>query len=369
MKITSISARKILDSMARPTIEVEVNGCRASVPTGTSRSEYEAPQITIDLMLKRFNKLKKIAKSREFSGLNDIFLMEKDVDISYFGGNTLLALSLAILKALSSHNNKEVYEFLGKKSKPRPILKVIEGGKHADGPYIQEMLVIPRKFDLWEASEFFHAFSEVLEKKDRNFMHSRGMEGGWATSLADMEVLDMLRQEIDNGGYKLDIGLDIAATTFYSKRYMGYDFLGRIFSKGEMIDFVRQIIKENKIFYVEDPLEENDYDGFEEISRKTKALICGDDIFSTNIKRLRKVARAGIVKPNQVGSLFGMFDFLDGLKKMKMLPVFSHRSRETEDIILAHLAVGLGAPFIKIGLTSGERTAKLNELMRILKCK
>ncbi len=371
MKVLSASARKILDSISKPTIEVEINGNRSSVPTGTSKSQYEAAQIPINQMLKKFESITKLAKKKNFNSIQDIVNFEEKLDPKKYGGNTILAFSYSLLKSLSNSKGKEVYQLLGKKKQPRPLFKVIEGGRHAKGPMIQEMLIIPKhkNFDkgVWESSEFFFRLGEVLEKKDPFFMNSRGMEGGWVTKLDDNQALDLLRQEIDEGGFNLDLGVDIASTSFYSKEYKGYDFHKYVFNQEEMIDYVRRIVRDNKLTYVEDPLEENDYEGFKKLTKKTRTMICGDDIFSTNVSRLRPVANSAIVKPNQIGSLGGTIKFIEALKKMKMTPVISHRSRETEDNILSHLCIGLGIPFMKIGLTSGERTAKVNELMRILK--
>jgi enolase len=371
MKVLTASVRKVLDSLAKPTIEVEINGHRSSVPTGTSKSQYEVVQLPVKTMLARFRSMKAKTKKKNFYTFQDILDFESSLEPRHYGGNLILALSYSLLKSLSTTKGKEVYQFLGKKSVPRPVLKVIEGGRHANGPSIQEILVIPKSRDfergVWEASELFFRLADLLEKKDKGFMNSRGMEGGWVTSLGDLQALDLVRQGIDSGGFHLDMGVDMAATSFYSDRMREYKIMERSFSREEMVDFVRQTIVDNKLVYVEDPLEEDDYEGFQELKERTRTMIVGDDIFSTNVKRLRPVANGAIVKPNQIGSLGGTIRFLNGLGKIRMTPIISHRSRETEDVILAHLAVGLGFPFIKIGLTSGERTAKVNELLRILK--
>ncbi|MCD6404154.1 MAG: hypothetical protein J7L59_03150 [Nanoarchaeota archaeon] len=355
MHIEEVKLRKVLNSFAKPTLEVEVNGVFSSLPSGTSKSKHEIGDVDVDSVLRRFPAKSLIG--REVNDLRDILEIEREF-LKY--GNAALALSLSLVKALAREEGKRPYELFGKKGRPIPLVKIVGGGKHARGPDIQEFLVFPKKRNpkgIFLCSEFFHHVGKILREKKTLF--GRDLEGGWVTSLKDLEVLKLLREEIDKGGFKLELGVDIAASSFFDGKYRLMGIKGR----EEMMKFVRSLMKDYDLKYVEDPLEEEDYDGFRELSKE--GFVCGDDIFATNPERLRPVARAAIVKPNQVGSLEKTIEFVEKVRELNMMPIISHRSQDTEDPILTHLAIGLGIPMMKIGISGGERTAKLNELLRV----
>lgn len=391
MKIKEVRARKILNSKGQETIEVDVNGFRASIGNGTSVGKFEVNALpkNIDNVIELVNnKLNKELGNLSINSFDDFDKIERTViaeDISKnfenIGGNLLVNIELAIIKAVS---NGEVWKFLNPNVKrlPFPIGNVIGGGKHSgkNCPDIQEFLIIPKAKNVNEAifanARFHEAAGEEIIKRDKSFNFGRNIEGAWIPNMNNYEVLDLLnkvREKIEKEfKIKIGLGIDIAASSLWNGRKYQYKNYSRfrqkrILSRSDQINFVTKLINNYDLKYVEDPLQEEDFDGFREL-KNGKCLIVGDDLTVTNLGRVKlaqEAINAVIIKPNQIGSLLRVKEVIDFAKSKKMKIIVSHRSGETEDNVIAHLAVGFDADYIKTGIVGGERVSKLNELLRI----
>lgn len=375
MRIEKAKARKILSSFGE-TVEVEINGEISSSPSGTSKSTYETFQVSnLDKAVSFFNK--KVSKKLIGFELNSIEQIEElenflNEFLNKIGGNLILATLMSSLKSLSSSKGIPLWKLFGNKlSIPSPLSKVVGGGMHAGtrGPEFQEFLVMTEgKNSFFKNFEILVEVGKLLEKQDINFNFGRDLEGGWVTNLSIEEVLTILKKLSKK--HKFKIGVDIAANSLYDKGTGNYIYRDKTLSREEQIDYVLSLIKRYSLFYVEDPLYEDDFTGFAEITDNSKCLICGDDLLSTNAERLKKAieikaCNACIVKPNQICSISKLIEFVNMAKKYKLVPVISHRSRESNDNYLSHIATGLQIPIIKMGISGGERTSKLNEFIRM----
>lgn len=397
--IVKINARKVFDSRGNATIEVELltkAGCGVALaPSGASTGLHETvsyPKGGVDegiKLIKNTIEPRLIGVDASETSTVDEFLHELDgtKDFSKLGGNVCLAISMAAAKAAALSKDIPFYEQLsGEKetSLPHPLGNVLGGGKHAgkNAPDIQEFLVLPMKaksfLDMASANIAVHKeVRNLLEKTDKTFTGGKGDEGAWAPNLNNDKALEIVVKAAEvvssQTGVEVSVGLDVASTSFWdtkSKKYI-YERSGVSRTRNEQIDFIIELIKKYKLVYVEDPLEEEDFEGFAEITKKTKnCLICGDDLFTTNTYRLSQgiklhAGNAIIIKPNQIGTLSDTLKAVKMAKDAKYIPVASHRSGETCDSYLAHLAVGFKCPIIKLGVVGGERLAKVNELLRI----
>ncbi len=398
--IEYVSIRKILDSRGNPTVEVDViteNGFgRAAAPSGASTGEREVtafPEEGIDDIINDFNNrvaIELVGLDAEDTSLIDHVLKEIDGtdNLSSLGGNTIVAISLATAKAAASSYDMPLYRFLGgnmKNEMPYPLGNMINGGAHAgkNAPDIQEFLVVPvGARDVTEAvfanSKVHKRIGELIRAKDSTFTGGKGDEGGWAPNLTNGDALEIQAKACEEVGDELGIeirpSMDIASSSLWDEKQEKYvyDREGVTRDSGEQVDFVEDIINTYNMFFMEDPCHENDFNGFAELTQRVgdKCLICGDDIFVTNAELLQKgidegAANAIIIKPNQIGTLSDTYKTVKLAKDNGYTPVVSHRSGETTDKTIAHLAVAFSSPLIKTGAISGERIAKLNELIRI----
>lgn len=291
--------------------------------------------------------------------------------LSKIGGNTVLGISLSCLKALAVEKGIPLFKFLKGRKLPVPLSVVVGGGLHAGGGVVQEFLVCGKSKDFFKNASLnlkaHELMGEKLRKHDKNFTNSVGLEGGWATSLNERTVLKLLRETADE--LNLKIGIDAASSTYYKNGYYAHGV--KKFDKKKQISFIQSLINDYGLFYVEDPLEENDFSGFSELTKNNpKVMVCGDDLFVTNSERLKKgsmlrACNSCILKPNQVGSLKKTLDFAEKAKTLKYSIIASHRSRETNDDWLSDLSIGLEADYIKIGIRGGERVSKINKLLRL----
>ncbi len=397
--IEKIVARKVFDSRGNATIEVEVyaNGGWgiALAPSGASTGIHETASYPKGGIDEGIELIKNIIEPR-FIGVDasetttvDNLLHELDgtKDFSKLGGNVCLTVSMAAAKAAASSENIPFYAQLsGKKDTvlPHPLGNVLGGGKHAGkkAPDIQEFLVLPVKaksfLDMASANIAVHKkVKSLLEKADPTFTGGKGDEGAWAPNLSNDKALEIVVSAAEavsaNTGVEVRVGMDVASSSFWdskSKKYV-YERAGVRRSRSEQIDFILEMIRKYKLVYVEDPLDEEDFEGFAEITEKSKnCLICGDDLFTTNTDRLSRgiklhAGNAIIIKPNQIGTLSDTLKAVKMAKNASYLPIASHRSGETCDSYLVHLAVGYECPVIKLGVVGGERLAKVNELLRI----
>lgn len=398
--IEDVRVRKILDSRGNPTVEVDIitwNGFgRAAAPSGASTGSREMisfPDGGVDEVISEVEDVissELIGMDAEY--LNDIDLVLKEIDgtdnLSGIGANTAVAVSMAAAKAASASYSLPLYKFLGGNmvnELPYPLGNMMNGGVHAglNSPDIQEFLTIPvgasNIVDAIFANVSIHKkLKELITIKDSNFTGGKGDEGGWIPNVTNDVALEIQLQACeevsDELGIKIMPALDFASSEFWDSEKDKYiykqDDLER--DSGEQLEYVKDIIDTYKMFYVEDPFNENDFEGFSELTSKVgdKCFVCGDDLFVTNRKYLEKgidenAANAIIIKPNQIGSLSDTYATVKLAKENKIMPVVSHRSGETTDETIAHLAVAFGAPVIKTGAVSGERIAKLNELIRI----
>lgn len=398
--IEDVYARKIYDSRGRPTIEVEVvtvDGFgRASAPAGASTGIHEVmpfPKGGVDEALKLVNEVvaeKLIGMDSTDQVAVDDLLHQIDGtnNFSKLGGATALAISVAVAKAAASSLGLPLFQYVGgvfSAEMPFPLGNVIGGGKHAGerAPNVQEFLIIPVGAKSYgEAIELcFKVHREVgkiIGKLDKSFAGGRGDEGAWAANISDEEAFQALseacRNVSDEVGRKIVSGVDFAASSMWMPEEGSY-FLrreGRRRTQEEQINYVVEVVENYDLRYVEDPLHEEGFEGFSLLMKAIghRALVCGDDLFTTNVARIKrglelKAANAIIIKPNQVGTLTDTYRALRVARSGGLVPVISHRSGETEDAFISHLAVGLRCPIIKAGILGGERMVKHNELIRI----
>lgn len=396
-KIRCLRAREILDSRGNPTIEVEVETGRgrvkAAAPSGASRGKNEAVafpeggvKASLEILRKEvFPRLlgMEVADQRGI----DALLRELDgtSNFSRIGGNAAVAISMAVAKAAALEKGLPLYKYLNPSSSslPFPLGNVIGGGAHAgkSTPDIQEFQVLPVGARTFSQAAFANAkvhkkLKGLIEKKDPLFAGGKGDEGAWAAKLTSEEALELLaeaaRQVGDEEGIEIRLGLDLAASGLWNGSSYQYTREGKVRDSGEQLDFVIELVKKYHLFYLEDPLHEEDFEGFVELTKKVgrECIVCGDDLYVTNPARIKKgmemrASNAVLIKPNQIGTLTETFQAVELTKSSGCLPVISHRSGETEDETISHLAVGWGCPIIKTGAVGGERVAKLNELIRI----
>ncbi len=400
MKIVDIKSREILDSRGYPTIETDVileNGIfgRASIPSGASTGSNEALELrdndnrylgkgvktAIDNVL---NIIKPVLLNKEDLKQEELdnILIELDgtENKSKLGANAILSVSLGYLKACAKYNNKELYQFVGNNySIPNCMFNILNGGMHADNNLdFQEFMIMPNRKSIKEqvqiASEIFYCLKKIL--KENGNITAVGDEGGFAPNLENNEeALDIICLAINNAGYKLredvNICLDIAASSFYNKDENIYLINKQKYSREDLIELYKNLIQKYPIVSIEDPFVENDYEGFKLLTEIVNIQIVGDDLFTTNINRLKKgiemkAANSILLKANQIGTMTEMFKAIELAKQNNYKTIISHRSGETEDTFIADIAVGLDLKQLKTGsISRGERICKYNRLIRI----
>jgi enolase len=393
--VTDVRLRRILDSRGNPTVEAEVHTesggfGRGAAPSGASTGEYEAIERPAE---------EAIAKARELAvprlegqvyagdqrGV-DAALRAADgtENFSEIGANSAVAISMAAAKAASDVLGAPLYQHLGGAFRgdayPTPLGNVVGGGEHAaDATDIQEFLAAPVGAPSVTEAVFANAavhgaVHDVLAARD--IAAGKGDEGAWAPSVSDAEAFDVVAEAIDETedefGFEIRMGLDVAASEMWNPEAGVYEYSDTTRTPEEQVDYVAGLVDDHDLVYVEDPLEEDDFEGFADLTDRvgSRTLVCGDDLFVTNVERLQRgiddgAANSILVKPNQIGTLSDAFDAIELARENGYEAVVSHRSGETEDTTIAHLAVATAAPFVKTGAVGGERTAKLNELIRI----
>jgi len=397
--IKRVAARKVFNIRGEETIEVDVttrNGFgRASAPAGASRGKGEVipyPKGGVGAAIKKVKKViapKLVGVDSQRQGEIDLLLHEIDgtEDFHKIGGNTSYAVSLAIAEAAACSLGVPLFKHLAGRlasELPHPLGNVLGGGKHAraKAPDIQEFLVIPtrvRSFsDAAKANILIHQrVGASLVKKDPTFTGGRGDEGAWAPNLRNEDALETVvkacEEVFEETGVQCRVGLDMASSALWKPKEKCYAYSrdGVNRDSEEQLDFVLGLIKKYNLGYVEDPFHEEDFASFAKLTRKVKnCLVCGDDLFVTNKKRLTKgikmgAANATIIKGNQVGTLTDAWEATLLAQKAEYVTVMSHRSGETTEAHIAHLAVAFRCPVIKAGVVEGARVAIINELMRI----
>lgn len=391
-KVRKIILRKILDSRGNPTVECEIYSdstfSRCSAPSGASVGKFEAVAYPkgIDAAMEFANShlLPKLLGADVY-GQKNIDRIIKDVDgtenLSKIGGNVAMTVSVACAKLAANLKGVQLFEYLGKgRSFPLPLSKIIGGGKHAlNSCDIQEFLCVPlstkKIHQALEANLAVHKKAAEMITKKINQAVGRDDESGWVARLTTEEALEILSSACeaisDEKGVKIRAGLDVAANSLFDGENYIYKLDGKKFSKGEQIDFILELIRKFNLTYVEDALHEDDFDGFAELTKRAKnCLICGDDLFVTNKKRLElgvkmKACNSIIIKPNQIGTLSDLIDTVGYAKENDYSLIASHRSGETCDDYLAHIAVAYDCRMLKTNVVGGERNTKFNEIIRI----
>ena len=411
--ITDVFAREILDSRGNPTIEVEVLAGekylgRAAVPSGASTGKYEAVELRDGDCRFHGKGVRKAVEhvnailAQEIIGMNvldqrgvDKVLIEKDgtKNKQNMGANAILGISLAVAKAAASALKLPLYNYLGgvqARQLPIPMMNILNGGRHADNSVdFQELMIMPTgaasvKESIRMCAEVYEELKQILKKQGKST--AVGDEGGFAPDFADVkEALRTIIEAIENAGYEagkeIVIAIDVAASEFYNKESGKYVFEGEskmvgtkvIRSTEEMIDYYVDLLEEFPIVSIEDPLDEEDWEGWELLTTRlgNDVQLVGDDLFVTNKERLEygiqcHVANAILIKVNQIGTLTEALDCIEIAKNTEYHTIISHRSGETEDTFIADLAVACNAGQIKTGAPCrGERTAKYNQLIRI----
>lgn len=398
--LLSVKAREILDSRGNPTVEVEVvtesgvRGC-AAVPSGASTGIYEAVELrdggkryggkgvetAVNIIKTVIAPQIKGIDVHEQKRIDEVMIkLDGTENKGKLGGNSLLGVSLACARAASESDNIKLYEYIDRKSSllPVPFFNVINGGKHAGNKIdFQEFMIAPTgaksfREALRMGAEVYQTLKIELQKTYGKSAINVGDEGGFAPPMSKPEeVLDCLISAITETGYneKVKLALDIASSTFYHDG--AYTVAGKKYTTDEMIDLYKGLVEKYPIISIEDPLQEEDYEGFAKVTKEVKVQILGDDIFVTNPKRLRKgikmkAANALLWKVNQIGTLTEALEAANTAKSAGYNVMASHRSGDTEDPWVADLSVGIGCGQIKSGAPArGERTAKYNQLLRI----
>ncbi|MBF0329819.1 MAG: phosphopyruvate hydratase [Nitrospirae bacterium] len=403
-EIVDVYAREVLDSRGNPTVEVDVlldSGAagRAIVPSGASTGEREA------LELRDGNKKRYMGKGvltavknimdeigprirgldSEEQALIDKIMIEMDgtPNKKKLGANAILGVSMAVCHASANEMGMPLYLYIGgcnAKVLPVPMMNIMNGGAHADNNLdMQEVMIMPAGFKTFSAAlqagtEVFHTLKALLKKKGLNT--AVGDEGGFAPNLkSNEEALSLVIQAISESGYKpgkdVFLALDVASSEFCDKGK--YLFDGKKVSSSDMIDYYEKMLKKYPILSIEDGLAENDWKGWEELTKRLgkKVQLVGDDLFVTNTAILKEGIQKGIansilIKLNQIGSVTETLDAIEMAKTAGYTAVISHRSGETEDTTIADLAVACNTGFIKTGsLSRSERIAKYNRLLMI----
>ena len=403
MNIKNIIGREILDSRGNPTVEVDVildNGVmgRASVPSGASTGEREALEMR-DKDKNRFNGKGVLnAVNNVNTILRDNLIgmnvtKQKEIDYkmleldgtktkSRIGANAILGVSMACLKAAAKVSGKELYEYVGDgRSLPVPMMNIINGGAHADNSLdFQEYMIIPQRDTIHDrvrvGAEVFHSLKNVL--KEKGYATSVGDEGGFAPNLkTNKEGFELITEAVKRAGYEpgVDVcyAIDVAASEFYSDGKYNLVGEGKVLSTDELIKYYEDLVNTYPIISIEDPVDENDWEGFSKVTELLgdRIQLVGDDLFVTNKECLQKgidnkAGNAILLKVNQIGTITETLETIELAKAHNYKTIISHRSGETEDTTIADLAVGLNLGQIKTGsMSRTDRICKYNQLMRI----
>ena len=400
MKIINVIGREVLDSRGNPTVEVDVyleDGSmgRAIVPSGASTGEREALELrdggtryngkgVLQAVENVNGPLKELVLGLDASNQKELDYVMIDADgtktKSKYGANAILGISMAALKASAISANVPLYKYVNEKflngnmSEPYPMMNIINGGAHADNKVdFQEFMIIPQRDTIKErvrvGAEVFHSLKKVL--KEKGYTTGVGDEGGFAPDLqSNEEGFALITEAVSKAGYKpgedVCYAIDVAASEFYDKNSKKYKFhwsTGEEFTTDELIDFYEKLVNTYPIVSIEDPVDENDWDGFRKVTERLgdRIQLVGDDLFVTNKECLQKgidmgAGNAILLKVNQIGTITETLEAIE----------LAHSSGETEDTTIADLSVGLNLGQIKTGsMSRTDRVCKYNQLMRI----
>ena len=402
MKIKDVKGREILDSRGNPTVEVDVileDGTmgRAAVPSGASTGEREALELR-DGGTRYMGKGVEKAVANVNGPLRDLVIGldakdQKTLDYamieadgtetkSKYGANAILGISMAAMKASAIEAGLPLYKYIGEgRTLPRPMMNIINGGAHADNKLdFQEFMIIPNRDTIKErvrvGAEVFHNLKKVLNEK--GLATGVGDEGGFAPNLeSNTEGFELIMEAIKRAGYvpgkDVNIAIDVAASEFYQDGKYNLKGEGRSLTTDELIDFYEELVNKYPIISIEDPVDENDWEGFTKVTKRLgdKIQLVGDDLFVTNKKCLqmgidKHAGNAILLKVNQIGTITETLETIKLARENGYKTIISHRSGETEDTTIADLAVGLDLGQIKTGsMSRTDRICKYNQLMRM----
>ncbi len=383
--IKKVTSNVLLDSRKEKTISVTIHTSlgkfSSSSPTGKSTGRYEVKPYkkTLEQDIETLKKFSDYFSEDIIEKFEDLRRIEDIVD-RIVGANTLFALESAILKALAKEQKKNIWQIINPNAKkfPKLVANIIGGGKHSHSekkPDFQEFEVIPATNSAKESYEIIKKIKKesemLLKEHDKKFRSEKNDENAWIASLTDKEVLDVLKKLTNK--FDFSLGVDIAASSFYKRKKYNYNNPNFKRTPEEQFLFISNLIKNYNLFYVEDPFQEDDFDGFAKLLKKfPQSLIVGDDLTATNPKRIQKAIEKKsinglIIKPNQIGSLLKVKEAVELAKKHKIKTIFSHRSGETKETILADLAFGFEADFFKSGSCGDVREEKIKRLIEIEK--
>jgi len=397
--ISSVRGRIVFNSRGSKSIEIDVISdnkflSRACAPSGASVGSHEVPSFIdndAELTLRTFNSNGSKFIGVESSNPKTITEILRSIDnsdnFSNIGGSVAYGLSIAAAASASLALNMPLFEMLNPKGPfrfPYPLGNVIGGGSHAGPgtPDIQEVLVCPiGARNIMEALEMnFNIHKEVrvlLEKIDNRFTYGRGDEGAWAPNLNNDQAVAVVADAIENSGLRLGkevgLGIDFASSSLWDtkNKYYNYARQGLVRNTEEQIDFIEDLIKKYHLIYAEDPVHEDDFESMARITERNKnCLVTGDDMLVTNAQRVSEAVKHGacsgaILKVNQAGTLSDALDFAESCAKNNIKIITSHRSGESVDSHIAHIALATSSKMIKTGVVGGERVSKLNELVRL----
>jgi enolase len=413
LKIVDVRGREILDSRGNPTVEAEVTvkvdgktgelftGI-ADVPSGASTGQFEAVELRdederyggkgVEKAVKNINEeiypALEGVNGRNQKKVDEIMIsLDKTENKGRLGANAILAVSMANMKACAKALNIPEYQYIGgigAEKMPIPMMNILNGGAHASNNIdVQEFMILPvgagnfHKGLRW-CAEVYESLKKIL--KEKNLSVAVGDEGGFAPDLSGEEqALDFIVKAVETAGYKMGkdfkISLDVAASEWKTEEKGIYKLpkKNKTFSTEQLIDMWSELIEKYPIFSIEDPLDEEDWEGWQKITQRigNKVRLVGDDLFVTNVKRLKKglvekCANAILIKPNQIGTVTETIKAVKLAQSKGYIAIMSHRSGETEDTTIADLSVGLNTGYIKTGAPCrSERTAKYNQLLRI----
>lgn len=397
--ITSVKGRICYNSRGQKTVEIDVITDekyvgRSCAPSGASVGKYEAVSFPKNKAENALQVLK--ANTSKFVGLDAtdtkaVYNALRDIDdtsnYSKIGGAIAYALSIAAVDSAAKALNVPMLKVLknnGPYRFPFPLGNVLGGGAHAGPgtPDIQEFLVVPigakSIHDALQMNfEVHREVRNVIERKDKEFTYGRSDEGAWAPKMNNIQALDTVEKACNNCGFKLGkgvaMGVDFATSSLWDEKAKAYVYVrsGRKLTPARQVEYVSNIIKDYRLIYAEDPVHEEAFDDMAELAKKFKNVyVTGDDLLTTNVERLSEAVKHGscnaaILKVNQAGSLHDAMEFAKEATRNNIRLVTSHRSGESTDAHIAHIAIATGSKMIKTGVLGGERVAKLNELVRL----
>jgi len=398
--ISSIRGRIVFNSRGSKTIEIDVvtdgkfTG-RACAPSGASVGKFEAqsfpenrPEEALSMLNANMNRFVGLQAENLQSVYDALKSIDRTDNYSKVGGSVAYALSIAAVDSAAKALDIPLFKLLkpGKPYEfPFPLGNILGGGAHAGPgtPDIQEILACPvgakNIIDALDMNfKLHHETRKVIESIDKRFTYGKGDEGAWAPNVNNEQAIEIVEKAVRNCGYILGkdmaIGIDFASSSFWSEEEQLYDYARQGIKRdtGEQIEFANRLIQDYKLIYAEDPVYEDDFESMAVLNKRNpRTLVTGDDMLVTNAAKIREAVKYGacsgaILKVNQAGSLYEALDFAKECKKNNIKIITSHRSGESTDSHISHIAIATGSKMLKSGVLGGERIAKLNELVRLM---